>query len=65
MGNPVKPDAEKKKQTILWETDDWDRIERAAQVIADREHVECSPLNLIRGATMRRVEEILAATLAA
>lgn len=65
MSDPVKPEAESRKHTVIWRAEDWDRIEQAARAIQDREHVEVSPVDLIRGATLRRVEEILAGEAAA
>lgn len=61
MTDPIKANTEPRKHTVLWRPEDWERIEQAAKVISDREHIEVAPVDLIRGSTMRRVDEILGA----
>lgn len=47
------------KHTVLWLPSDWDRIAEAADRISEETHAEVEVPNFIRGAVMRRVNEVL------
>ena len=47
------------KRSILWRPEDWTRIEEAAKRLALETHTEVSEPQLIRGAVLRRCDEIL------
>ena len=52
-----------RKHTIVWDPDDWERIEEAARAKAEQEHMDLAALDIIRAGTRRYVEEILGAPL--
>jgi len=45
--------------TIRWDGDLYERIEQAARVLSEREHLDVNTTDLIRRAVRREVEEIL------
>ena len=47
------------KHTVIWPLVDWERIEKAATQVSEETHAEIEVPNFIRGAVMRRVNEIL------
>lgn len=55
MGDPEKPEAAalEKTHSIRWDADDWRRIEAAAQRLAEQEHDDVGPTNVIRRAVRR------------
>lgn len=59
MAETSKETAPDKVHTIRWPGESWDRIERAAEKLGAETRVEVTPVDLIRGATMHRVDEIL------
>lgn len=54
----VKPEAER-KHTVVWRGGEWDRIRQAAKKLGEETHVDIPEYELIRGAVMRRCDEIL------
>lgn len=61
MEESVKESVGERRHTIRWREEDWARIERAAEKLASEMHVEIDPVDLIRGASLRRADEILGA----
>jgi len=47
--------------TIRWDAELFARIEQAAKVLSEREHLDITMTDIIRRATRREVEEILGA----
>lgn len=48
-----------RKHTVLWKPEEWDRVEQAAKALAEQAHVAVSAPDFIRGAVLRRAEELL------
>ena len=48
-----------KQHPVMWDADDWRRIEEAADVLGAREHIDLNPTDIIRSGTRRFVDEIL------
>lgn len=44
---------------IRWEPDEYERLDAAAQVLASREHLDLSVIDVIRAGTRRYVAELL------
>jgi len=60
MEEPVKESvSDGRRHTVRWADEEWDRIERAAEKLAAEVNVPVAPVDLIRGSTMARVQEIL------
>ena len=57
MSAPVKPD---RKHTVIWSGEDWERLEAAARVFGQREHMDVAEVDIIRSGARRLAEEILA-----
>jgi hypothetical protein len=55
-----KPSEAYRKHSVLWPNEDWEALEKAARLLGEREHIPVSPVDLIKGSTMKRVHEILA-----
>lgn len=55
----VPDDSETYKHTIVWTRADWKRIEAAAQLISEDAAVEVKIPAFIRGAVLRRCDEVL------
>lgn len=45
--------------TIRWDPEDWERIEEAAQLLGERQHLDLAAVDIIRSGTRRFVDEIL------
>ena len=58
MAEPSKAAADR-PHTIRWDPADWDRIEEAAKVLAERQHMDLAAVDIIRSGTRRFVDEIL------
>jgi len=50
-----------RKHTVVWDIDDWQRIEEAARAKGEQEHMDLGAVDIIRSGTRRLVEEILGA----
>lgn len=61
MSEPEKPEATEKKHTVIWQGDDWEKLEKAARALNEREHLNLAPVDIIRSGALRRAEEILGA----
>lgn len=59
MTSPVKPE---KKHTVIWDGEDWEKLEKAAQALNEREHLTLGAVDIIRSGALRRAEEILTGT---
>jgi hypothetical protein len=56
------PDLEKPEPRvhgIRWLPDDWKKVEEAARVLGEREHLEITPTDIIRSGALRHAAEIL------
>lgn len=58
MADSGKQDGEK-YHPIRWNPVDWERIEKAAEVLTRTEHVEHSPTDVIRKGTRGLLESLL------
>lgn len=57
---PMEPEEKPgRKHTVVWDPDDWQRIEEAARVKGEQEHMDLAPVDIIRSGTRRLVEEII------
>jgi hypothetical protein len=63
MTDPAKTDSGR-KHTVIWKDEEWDKLERAAAALGEREHLGLAPLDIIRSGAIRRAEEILGETAA-
>lgn len=59
--DPVKSPGDYRRHTVAWRPEEWQRIQDAALRLAEEAHVDISEVDLIRGAVLRRADEILAA----
>lgn len=48
-----------RKHTVVWDPEDWQRIEEAARVKSEQEHMDLLAVDIIRSGTRRYVEEVL------
>lgn len=48
-----------RKHTLLWKREDWERVEQAARTLGQEVHADVSVPDFVRGASLRRAEEIL------
>lgn len=56
----VKPDASGKvRHTIIWDAEVWERIRSALRRLEDETHIELKVPDYIRGAVLKRNEEVL------
>lgn len=53
--NPV----ENRPHTVRWDMTDWERIEEAARVLGERQHLDLAPVDIIRSGARRFADEIL------
>ena len=54
--------AEPRVHGIRWLPDDWKKVEEAARIVGEREHMEITPTDIIRSGALRWASEILAGT---
>lgn len=54
-----EPEDRYRKHTLLWRPEDYDRVERAAHALGQEIHADISVPDFMRGAVLRRVDEIL------
>ena len=50
---------EPRHHTVRWLGPDWKRLEEAAKRLAEQTHIEITPTDIIRSATLKRVDEVL------
>ncbi len=50
----------RRKHTLVWRPEDYERVERAAHALSQEIHAEVSVPDFMRGAILRRADEILA-----
>lgn len=55
----VKPVGDYRRHTVAWRPEEWQRIQDAAKRLAGDAHVDISEVDLIRGAVLRRADEVL------
>lgn len=48
-----------RKHTIAWKPAEWQRIKDAADRLGSNTHIEVAEVDFIRGAALRRADEIL------
>jgi hypothetical protein len=59
MTEPEKPEATEKRHMVIWQLEDWEKLEAAAALMNEREHLSLIPADIIRSGAIRRAEEIL------
>lgn len=57
MTEPGK--ATDRPHTIRWDLSDWERLEEAARVLGERQHLDLAPVDIIRSGARRFADEIL------
>jgi len=61
MEDAIKEAPDKRKHTVVWDREDWELIERAAQKLGEDQHLVLDPVDIIRSGTLLRAREILTA----
>lgn len=55
-----EPEHGPRKHTVIWDREDWERLQAAAQRLGDLTHLDVAVVDIIRSGARRRADEILA-----